>query len=276
MRYVAEYQEGAVSLLPEAIHEWRSPATPGVVTGRIRNLHFNYPVGISIYISGRDAQAVVLPPMTELQMVNRPADRITVIPDNSAPTASVFDYLLTVSQAEDQSELPWILSRSSVAMQKIDVHTLTEYIGHTSYRAAPENTSPIIVTQPINHECAMLAARPFPQGPTDQLTVLGFQTDRGVTVGRRTAKTQVSNVGTFFEWGYPMFPFDSRFYSTAAEAARLYYYMGADPDTQDYVFEYYCAPFIPDWPSQWQYPPETAGLDVDLKDLNKSDIHGRQ
>lgn len=259
MRYIAEYQVGATVLPPGQMHEIYSPATPSVVSGRIRNLSATKDLIVSFYVEPRGSQGVRLPPLHSLDLNNRPAGRVIIQAVEGEPFG-VFDYLLTLSQVEAGSDLTEILSTGFVRQSRLRLEDLIEYIGRRTLRFVGPVQSSITMARPNDTEVGLVDVTPALASGNDPIIVQGTVGD-GVDGYNQGMSIYDPAEYKYASWGWPLIAEGAKWYPVEGVQSTYYYvgpFFNASETTYDVTIAYYMAPLDLSWPDTWVLPTNVS------------------
>lgn len=239
MKYVASFQQSAQYVPSDQIQEWFSPVQRTIIGGRIRNLSLIQSLVLSIRITSRDVQQVIIPPFSEWITAGRPADRIIFA---GAPPMTVFDYFFTACQVEVE-DMPYVMSNLKSYIRPIKWSEIPEYIG-TTIQPFEAGSSPAVfnLPRPMTSETTIVDAYIGQAATSSNLEVR-------MTTENMTQTPVVAYDSLLRDQGFVARPPGPEFYSEPDDIAyyQLYYTPGSNTSS---VVKYYCAPMF-DWPSQW-------------------------
>ena len=248
MRYISEYQEPARVLDVGTVHEWRSPQTPSVATGRIRNLHHTVDLLVSVYVNTRDSQVIRIPPFSCYIFTNRPVDRFLFV-GGSDDVGAVYDYQFSASVV-DLTDLAAVLSRVNGRLEPLSYSMLPEYVGksYVSVSTATNQEIDIEYTRLHGREYSIISVEPY-----NDVNVVDVRIIRRNVVEDSIASTFLSGATSgwtnqnYNAYGYPADPFKSDQYP-AADGLGYKIILNASTNTEsrDVLITWYAAPFH-DW-----------------------------
>lgn len=255
MRYIAEFQQPATVLVDDAMEEWRSPNTPTVVSGRIRNLSATKDLLVSFYVEPRGDQTTRIPPLHQLEFANRPAGIIR-IHSTKGPPEAVFDYLFIASQVDDSSDLTQILSNGFGRLVRLRLQDLTEYIHRVTLRFVGPVTNAITMSRPNGPEVGIVHVTPALASGSAPIIIRCAVSDGTDGYNEGVTIYDVDDY-VFNSWGWPTIAVDPKYYPIEGERSTYYSVsplFSGNETTFDVTVVYYMAPLDKGWPSTWTLP----------------------